>query len=107
MPSQVQRLGSPIEETARRERTYAVLIRGRERVRCVLEPHLGASCALERANNIAQALVFEDVEPLGVATEMLRSVPRELRSRLAAQVTRVWLEEASEPRSAPGSSLAG
>jgi hypothetical protein len=29
----------------------------RERVRSVLEPHLGASRALERANNIVQALV--------------------------------------------------
>ncbi|MFT3923189.1 MAG: hypothetical protein QM778_11710 [Myxococcales bacterium] len=98
MPSQVQRLESPPEESARRERserTYAVLIRGRERVRDVLEPHLGASCALERANNIAQALVFEDVEPRLVALEMLRQVPRELRSNLAEQVTRAWLDEPS------------
>lgn len=98
MPSQVQRLEIPPSQESRRqrsERTYAVLIRGRERVRDVLEPHLGPSCALERANNIAQALVFEDVEPRTVALEMLRQVPRELRSSLADLVTRAWLDEAS------------
>jgi hypothetical protein len=98
MPSQVQILEHPPEESARRERserTYAVLIRGRERVREVLEPHLGACCALERANNIAQALVFEDVEPRTVALEMLRQVPRELRVSLAELVTLAWLEDAN------------
>ncbi len=97
MPSQVQRLEIPPEDCARRERselTYAVLIQGRERVRSVLEPHLGASCALERANNIAQALVFEDVEPRTVALEMLRQVPRELRTKLAELVTLAWLDDA-------------
>jgi hypothetical protein len=98
---QVQRLESPItSESARRERTYAVLIQGRERVRDVLEPHLGASCALERANNIAQALVFEDVEPRGVALEMLRTLPRELRANLAELVTRAWLGDTASVLSA-------
>jgi hypothetical protein len=98
MPSQVQRLESSPVESPRRERserTYAVLIQGRERVRDVLEPHLGAACALERANNIAQALVFEDVEPRTVALEMLRQVPRELRISLADLVTRAWLGDAN------------
>jgi hypothetical protein len=92
MASQVLRLESSVEENGRPERSYAGLIRGRERVRGVLEPHLGASCALERANNIAQALVFVDVEPHGVALEMLRQLPRELRMSLADQVTAAWLE---------------
>jgi hypothetical protein len=50
---------------------------------------------LERANNIAQALVFEDVEPRTVALEMLRQVPRELRTSLAELVTLAWLEDAN------------
>lgn len=70
----------------RRQRPYAALIHGRERVRSVLEPHLGPTGALERANNIVQALVYEDTETEAVALEMLRTLPRELRAQLAAQV---------------------
>lgn len=77
-------------EGERRERSYALLIQGRERVRNVLEPHLGPVHALERANNIAQALVFEDIEPRGVALEMLRQLPWDVRETLAAQVTSAW-----------------
>jgi hypothetical protein len=67
-------------------RPYAELIHGRERVRSVLEPHLGPTHALERANNIVQALVYEDTETHPVALEMLRHVPRELRTKLALAV---------------------
>jgi hypothetical protein len=68
-----------------------VLIRGRERVRSVLEPHLGPAHALERANNIAQALVFGDSEPRGVAFEMLRTLPSDVRTALAEAVDRAWV----------------
>jgi hypothetical protein len=78
-------------EPERAERTYAVLIRGRERVRSVLEPHLGPAHALERANNIAQALVFGDSEPRGVAFEMLRTLPSDVRTALAEAVDRAWV----------------
>lgn len=84
-----------VEAHARLERTHALLIRGREGMRTVLEPHLGAAYALERANNIAQALVFQDVEPRSVVFEMLRHVPCELRTRLADLVTHAWLESAN------------
>ena len=47
--------------------------------------------ALERANNIAQALVFGDTEPRGVAFEMLRTLPTEVRSELAEAVDRAWV----------------
>lgn len=70
---------------------YALLIRGRERVRSVLVPHLGEVHALERANNIAQALVFPDIEPRGVAEEMLRTVPGDVRDALAQRVCEAWL----------------
>jgi hypothetical protein len=84
-------------EEERQEHSYAWLIQGRERVRTVLEPHLGPVHALERANNIAQALVFADTEPRCVAFEMLRQVPSEMRAALAEAVTRAW----SQPEHAP------
>jgi hypothetical protein len=71
-------------------RPYAALIRGRERVRSVLEPHLGPMHALERANNIVQALVYEDTATHPVALEMLRHVPRELRCELATAVAHAF-----------------
>ena len=73
------------------ERSLAILMRGRERVRDVLEPHLGSERALERANNIAQALALEDAEPEEVAFEMLRNLPGETRRSLAFAVRRAWL----------------
>jgi hypothetical protein len=88
MRANVERFGG--EEAERQERSYAWLIQGRERVRSVLEPHLGPVHALERANNIAQALVFADAEPRGVAFEMLRQLPSEVRSVLADAVTDAW-----------------
>lgn len=74
------------------ERTQLFLLRGRERVRDLLEPDLGPAHALERANNIAQALALDDLEPGAVAFEMLRQLPGEARGRLAAAVRRAWLE---------------
>jgi hypothetical protein len=80
------------QRSVRVELSYAVLVRGRERVRDALEPHLGPHHALERANNIVQALAFDDVEPQRVAFEMLRQVPEEAeRTLLAKLVTRAWL----------------
>ena len=83
------------EEQDRQERSYAWLIQGRERVRSVLEPHLGPQHALERANNIAQALIFADTEPRGVAFEMLRQLPNEVRSTLADAINDAWVEPSS------------
>jgi hypothetical protein len=80
-------------EEACAERSRAVLMRGRERVRDVLEPHLGHEHALERANNIAQALALEDAEPQAVAFEMLRQLPGDVRRALASAVERAWLTE--------------
>ncbi len=76
------------DEPERGQRPYAALIRARERVRRVLEPHLGPAHALERANNITQALVFDDEEPAYVAREMLRHMPSDERGPLAEAVSR-------------------
>jgi hypothetical protein len=83
------------EEMERQERSYAYLIQGRERVRSVLEPHLGPAHALERANNIAQALIFADTEPRNVAFEMLRQLPSEVRAHLADAVNDAWAGQSS------------
>jgi hypothetical protein len=74
------------------ERSRTVLLRGRERVRDVLEPHLGAAHALERANNIAQALAQQDAQPDAVAFEMLRQLPGDARKKLATAVRVAWLD---------------
>jgi len=79
------------EEVERDPLPYAALIAARERVRQVLEPHLGPTHALERANNITQALVFDDTEPAYVALEMLRHMPSEKRGPLAEAVGRAFL----------------
>lgn len=83
--------GCSEEECEHGERPRDVLMRGRERVRDVLEPHLGATHALERANNIAQALALEEAEPFVVAFEMLRQLPADARRMLASSVRRAWL----------------
>jgi hypothetical protein len=87
----MQALQTSLSQT-RRQRDYAVLMRGRERVRSVLEPHIGPENALERANNITQGLVYEDSRAHPVALEMLRQFPCEMREKLAAAVQHAWLE---------------
>lgn len=82
-----------VGSTLRSELPYSVLVRGRERVRGVLEPHLGPQHALERANNIVQALAFDDLEPQRVAFEMLRQLPEAQRSLVANLVKHAWLSD--------------
>ncbi|MBN1654773.1 MAG: hypothetical protein JXA30_13460 [Deltaproteobacteria bacterium] len=64
---------------------------GRDRITEVLEPHLGPSNALERANNIAQALAFTDDDPAHVALEMLGKTGLANTREVAAKVGQVWL----------------
>jgi hypothetical protein len=64
---------------------------GRDRITQVLEPHLGATHALERANNIAQALVLTDDDPAHIALEMLGKTGLRNTSEVAAEVGQVWL----------------
>jgi hypothetical protein len=63
---------------------------GRDRITEVLEPHLGPSHALERANNIAQALVFADDDPTYIALEMLRKSGLNNTPEVAAKVGEAW-----------------
>ena len=75
---------------------YVVLMRARERVRGALEPHLGPVQALERANNITQALVLDHAEPERVAFDMLRQLPRDARRRIAEEVLSEWNRSIAE-----------
>lgn len=86
------RPGTGFDALCTGERSPAVLLHGRERVRDVLEPHLGAAHALERANNIAQALAQQDAQPDAVAFEMLRQLPGDARKKLATAVRVAWLD---------------
>jgi hypothetical protein len=89
-------LGRPYDHEVRTslrgiDRSFAGIMAGRERVRFVLEPVLGPQHALERANNIVQALALASGEPLLVALDMLRLVPEERRVTLAHAVRDAWL----------------
>jgi hypothetical protein len=57
------------------------LFLARDRVRNVLEAHLESQLALERANNIAQALVFEVEDPVEVASASSRVYKRRFTPR--------------------------
>ena len=63
---------------------------GRDRMSEVLEPLLGSELALERANNIAQVLVFAAEDVAGVAFGMLRSTGLTDARAVADEVARAW-----------------
>ncbi len=65
---------------------------GRDRVTEVLEPLLGEAAALERANNIVQALVFGARDPVKVASDMLRHAGLKDTTAVAARIDRAWRE---------------
>ena len=66
------------------------LRRGRDRMSLVLAGHLEPGCALERANNIAQALCFGGEDPEQVALAMLPDLGSQDRSRVARAVSAAW-----------------
>ena len=77
------------------ERTVGVhskaeLIEARERIRAVLEPELGRLSALERANNITQALSLSERAPLDVALALLGSIQAQRRPATARAVDHAW-----------------
>lgn len=63
---------------------------GRDRMSAVLEPLLGFELALERANNIAQVLVFSVDDVAGVAFGMLRSTGLADARQVADLVAQAW-----------------
>ena len=63
---------------------------GRDMITEVLRPHLGPDTALERANNIAQALVLGAGSPTDVALDMLRHTHVDNKLKIAVEVGRAW-----------------
>ncbi len=62
----------------------------RDQIQATLSPYLGSNLALERANNIAQALMMGSDDIRSIASEMLRNTGIEDIDTLASQVVRVW-----------------
>ena len=74
------------------------LFLARDRVRSVLEAHLESKLALERANNIAQVLVFEVEDPVEVTLAMLRNEPIDDIDDVVRQVVEAWREKQTHVR---------
>ena len=62
-----------------------------DRITEVLTPHLGPDNALERANNIAQALVLGAGSPTDVALDMLRHTAVGNKLKVAVEVGSAWI----------------
>lgn len=62
----------------------------RDNIRAALTPHLGPNLALERANNIAQALVMGSEDIRGIILDMLRNTGAEDIETMVTQVVHAW-----------------
>ena len=62
----------------------------RDTIHAVLSPHLGSNLALERANNIAQALIMGSDNVRRVTSEMLRNTGVKDIETLVLQVAHAW-----------------
>lgn len=62
----------------------------RDRVRAVLRPWLGPDSSLERANNIAQAMLVGSPDAQAVAEELLRGSGLPDVKRISRMVVRAW-----------------
>jgi len=65
---------------------------GRDRISAVLEPLLGYELGRERANNIAQVLVFGPEDAACIAFGMLKGTGLLDLHRVAARVADAWEE---------------
>ena len=63
---------------------------GRDRITEVLNMHIAPNDALERANNIAQALLHGTQDPMRVALQMLEHSDIADRFDVAIQVGEAW-----------------
>jgi hypothetical protein len=77
----------------------AQLFLARDRVKDVLETYLESSIALERANNIVQALAFEDDDPVDVAGEMLKNQKIDNINAVILRVAEAWRQVNTELQS--------
>jgi hypothetical protein len=66
------------------------IMAGRDRMSAVLEPLLGFELARERANNIAQVLLFCTEDAVRVAGSMLRGTGLANPDQVAAELACAW-----------------
>jgi hypothetical protein len=66
------------------------VINGRDQITHVLGRYLEPKRALERANNIAQALVLGSDDPADIAFEMLDDLGLNNMAAIAAEVGKAW-----------------
>ena len=74
------------------------VLRARDRIRTLLDPLLGGEVASERANNIAQVLMFTGArrtEP--IVADMLRDFDLGDTLHVAEEVVRAWHGQVVEP----------
>jgi len=62
----------------------------RDNIQAALTPHLGSNLALERANNIAQAMMMGSNDIRAITLEMLRNTGAKDIESLVSQVVRAW-----------------
>jgi len=62
----------------------------REEMCSILAPHLEQQDALERANNIAQALLLDDRNPRESVRSMLGVIPTNDQGSVAHEICSVW-----------------
>lgn len=66
------------------------ILMGRDRITEVLNTYIAPNDALERANNIVQALVLGEQDPMRVALKMLEHLDIVDRFCAAEQVGKAW-----------------
>jgi hypothetical protein len=76
------------------------IMAGRDRVNAVLEPLLGFELARERANNIAQVLIFSPEDAVCIAFGMLKGTGLLNARAVAEEVAEAWEQgvRSTEPR---------
>jgi hypothetical protein len=66
------------------------IMAGRDRISAVLEPLLGFELGRERANNIAQVLIFSPEDAVCIAYGMLKSTGLDNAVEVAEEVADAW-----------------
>ena len=69
---------------------FGHILRGRDQMNVVLEQYLAPVNALERANNIAQAIALGAGNPASIAREMLKNSGLNDPATVAVEVARAW-----------------
>jgi hypothetical protein len=68
------------------------IMAGRDRISALLEPLLGFELGRERANNIAQVLIFSPEDAVRIAYGMLKSTGLPDPAQVAEEVAGAWHE---------------